>query len=103
MTFKTTFEFADGMEIALELAADFTDGSFSHAFGVERIPHTLDLITFDDSGYIPAQCTEIQTAIDNGRFDDDAWQALPKALAEAAADRAEYEYEQHKDRMLFAD
>jgi hypothetical protein len=74
--FTVSFEFADGTETMIELAAEFTDGSFSHAFGVERIPHTLDLITFDDSGYTPAQCTEIQTAIDNGRFDDNAWQTL---------------------------
>lgn len=99
MTFKTSFEFTDGEETEVELIAEFVDGSFSHAFGVERIPHALESITFDKSGYTPAQCAEIQTAIDNGRFDDDAWQTL----AEADDRRADYEYEQHKDRMLFAD
>jgi len=97
MTFKTSFEFTDGAETTIELTAEFTDGSFSHAFGVEHVPHTLDGITFDESGYTPAQCAEIQTAIDNGRFDDNAWEAL------AEADCADYEYEQHKDRILFAD
>ncbi len=103
MTFKTSFEFADGEETEIELEAEFHDGSFSHAFGTERIPHTLDGISFDDTGYTPAQAKQIQDAIDCGKFDDNAWQALPEALAEAEADRADYAYEQHKDRMLFAD
>ena len=100
--FAVSFEFTDGAETTLELTAEFSDGSFSHAFGVEHVPHTLDGITFDETRYTPAQCTEIQTAIDDGKFDDDAWQALPEALAEADADRADYAYEAAQDRAMFS-
>ena len=103
MTFKTSFEFEDGTETEVELTAQFTDGSFSHAFGVEHVPHVLDGITFDESGYTPAQCAEIQTAIDNHQFDDNVWEALPEALSEAAEARADYAYEAAQDRLLFAD
>ncbi len=99
MTFKTSFEFADDTETMIELTAEFGDASFDHAFGTEHIPLALDNITFDEFPYTPAQCAEIQTAIDNGRFDDDAWEALPEALAEADADRA---YEQYKDRAMLS-
>ena len=74
--FTASFEFEDGTETEVELTAEFTNGGFSHAFGYQPMPNELDGISFDDTGYTPAQAKQIQDAIDCSKFDDAAWETL---------------------------